>query len=264
MIGAFAVLDLLVSLVTYSGHPLSVIVAYLASGVIAAQAAFLAVLHALGPGPLIRRTLIAWSLGAACVLLWFLGVAIYHRFRMPLEDSRELLASMTLVPFFVLALETPLWLARLTQGWRLAHPDMPTDERVSLGDLFTLTTIAAATLGLAQFSNWLISWGVQDLGLWITRGIACGILAIVGGLLMMHLLWRVLQRREFVAAMLWAIGSSGLLTAVVFISLLLAIQTPWIGLLACGWGIPLGICSVTLCLALERLARSGWLLKTSR
>jgi hypothetical protein len=102
MIGAFAVLDLLVSLVTYSGHPLSVIVAYLTSGVIAAQAAFLAVLHALGPGPLIRRTLIAWSLGAACVLLWFLGVAIYHRFRLPLEDSRELLASMTLVPFFVL------------------------------------------------------------------------------------------------------------------------------------------------------------------
>lgn len=265
--GPIAAIDFLVPLVMsseYIYNPLLMIFVYLALGLILAQAAFLAIAHVLGPGPLTRRTMIAWSLGAVCGLLWALGVAFNYDLGRRSEVARDLLASLGLIPFFVLALQSPLWLARLTWGWRFTHSESQDRDCVSLADLFTLTTIAAATLGLAQFSHWLISWGSQDAALWIWRSVSGGVLAVVGGLQVTPLLWYVLKRRQFSSGMVWAVGGPALFTAVAIAVLLLTMPQSWIASIACGWAIPMVICTVALSHGLEGLGRAGWVLKTSQ
>lgn len=232
-------------------------------GWIGVQAAWLGIAQVFAPGPLWRRSLLAWAFGLLAMSAFASGFLW-----IPEEDAFErrhfsefVLGPMCQIPLLVLASQTPLWLARLTRSWRCVHPRFAADSGNSLGDLFVLTFLAAAALGAAQLGKrlLLIEANVDDF--WIPVGIGCGIFFLVGLLMLLPLVWVMLRWRQW----FWAIGMSLAYPAVVLAAFyfLTRASPPPQGIYP-AISVLLYSFSLGLLLSLSLLRLRGWRLSTTR
>lgn len=168
------------------------LIVYGCFGLMVVQGVLLCVAHVLGAGRLLSRTAFAWGWGALAATAWVGGLLVafaWERWRGP--SFRETAAILCSIPLFALAVQTPLWIAHLVFGWRLARGDEDDSPPISIGDLFALTTLAAATLAVTNLGQFLSR--TRGDSFWPAVGIAWGITAGVSLVFLLPLAWLVLR-----------------------------------------------------------------------
>jgi hypothetical protein len=230
-------------------------------GVALGQGTLLAVAHVLGPGTLWMRSLLAWAGGFAAMGTWYLGYAAADSD--PDMDAVQGISCM--VPFFVLAVESPLWLMRLTRNWRLDHEEATSDSSTSIANLFSVTALVAVTFGLAQIGR---AYLVSEIGsrdwFWPAMGIAWLVLAAASTVLLSPLLIFRMKWRRWDFTLGWAVLFPGIAVHVC-LAIVEFMDARW------NWYrdiMPLGIIATSvssvLWIGLTVLAHGGWFLASAR
>lgn len=122
-------------------------------GAIVAQAGLQSIWFVLAPFGLAQRFLSAASAGLVLFGVFVLGGALYvhcHRGAYPLEYWRFVLWLALSLPLLLLAVQSPLWFARIWLNWRVVHGDQsggcPGETAFGIRHIFAATACVALAL----------------------------------------------------------------------------------------------------------------------
>ena len=190
------------------------------TGFVLGQSGALAVFAVLGSTPLLKRLAICLtlllSLYAAVVVGFYLvsptkplGLTVSHMFRAGFA-----------VPAVFLAVQFPIWVARLWREWRIVYvseENIQSGRQSSVGEMLIVTGMIAVSLSMARLSAEPSS---QDH--WGTILIACAVAAVLSSLTTITTTIAVFGRQGIRSGMFWmtlyaiALGASvGVLPAMV-------------------------------------------------
>jgi len=143
---------------------------YIAMGAILAQAGLLTCGAVFGPGAYWKRLTCFWLGAAMFFVLWAVGFAIVLAERAPNTAIKaEIFLTVLFAPLAALAIQSPLWLFRVYQSWRIVRCDRVGQEKaLAIRDYFVGTAMVACSIGLARqgkppyFSNeqFWAAWGI--------------------------------------------------------------------------------------------------------
>jgi hypothetical protein len=231
-------------------------------GLIVAQGLILSLAQVLGPGTVLRRSLIAWAWGSAAYVSFMIGgLTIWpHPFTW---TWTEFISGWCAFPLIVVTAGAPLWALQFATSCRLTLIGQEHEEPIARGTLFKAQLVLIAALGLA-------SWGPQfekaedPLLRWVQTGLVCGAGMALCLLVTMPLLLAVLQWQSWRLA-LASIAVLMLVFAALFgiYSLSLPVAASWRGMLRVSL-VPLSLAG-GVSLQLWWLHQCGWrLTKPSR
>ena len=145
----------------------------LTMGALISQLAALCALLVFGEFAFWQRLLVVWSVGYGLAMSFVTGIYLADG---PPNFGEVLRVMFCGLPLVALAVQLPLWGARLYCGWRIARPDAAPNQRpLSIGDILSGTAIAAVTVGLVRF---VVDSPGSDSSFWI--GWAIAVPAIAG------------------------------------------------------------------------------------
>jgi hypothetical protein len=184
-------------------------------GCVLAQGCLLAAWLAWSDQPFWRRLRRHWIVAAILYLVWAAGLAVSR----PGEFASASAFIGLSAPLVSFAAQVPLWIARLTFGWRLIRGDRKNDAglaRLSIRDFMKATALIALTLALARLAP---SPDGKELGMvWIIMFVTASAISTITLLPAGALLLRTQSfQRGILFACLYAACWLGILWLVVFV-----------------------------------------------
>ncbi len=158
-------------------------------GMLVSQLAALSAVLVFGEARFWLRLLAVWAVGYGLALSFVAGVILVEGSSNVAEPIRIICCGLPLV---ALAVQTPLWAARLYCGWRIARPGQTAQQRpLSIGDILGGTAVAALTVGAVRF----VAQNPRqaDLGFWIGWGIAVPSIAGISLIAILPVIYFVLR-----------------------------------------------------------------------
>jgi hypothetical protein len=129
---------------------------FVCMGAIGAEGALHAIWCVLAPLRFAKRLAVGVQVGLALYCAWALGLAVVvSRYGQPDGDYWEILViGLACLPLPVIASQSPLWLARIWLGWRVAHRGDPSGgsdvEPFRIRDLLAAIGVVALALSAPQ------------------------------------------------------------------------------------------------------------------
>jgi hypothetical protein len=244
----FAVLDFLaIPMVELSGWKS---LKGLPVGLVGGQLGLLAIWAVLGPQRWIVRLPLTFALALLLLLLLVSGMIFTEEADFVAGATRAVLVA----PLVLLAVQSPLWILRMTLGCRILHAATETDMSSKLSRQFGLSHLLGA-MAVIAIALGLASVGMQDRATWAGMPVNCLLLATWSALSTLPCLWAALVARNK------RFSTSAIVAYVLVATLLVLLVPSALG----GRAPPLGvgltvllICAtpVGLMLALLRLART--------
>lgn len=178
-------------------------IVYCCFGVIAAQPCVLSAWLAWGGGPFWKRLALHWGAAYGLAIVWLIGAVLSEG-----PGDRDVREPLEIVPFSLpllgLAVQLPLWAARVGFGWRLV--DRCADEvlppPLAIRDLMIGTVIVAVSLAAAKLTKGM------DRGSdgWIAWAILASSVAGISLIAVLPIsAWLLRQRRLLMGIVLTAI-----------------------------------------------------------
>jgi hypothetical protein len=132
------------------------VVAYALLGVAAGQFGLLATWAVLGPWPLYRQWFAALAVEIGLLAALFLGISAIADHG-PMSNWKELVQFILACIAIAVAVQLPLWLARLLRGWRLVPRGTDASRlaiesrQLQIRDILIAMTLVAFTLGTLKY-----------------------------------------------------------------------------------------------------------------
>jgi hypothetical protein len=181
-------------------------VVYACFGLIAGQVALVHIGLVFGAEVFWKRFLIAWSCLLAALGMWFLGLTSTLRGNTYYDDRlvENLLRVVCSLPLISLAMQLPLWLARVTLGWKFKRksvanavsPPVDGNTQLTIRGLLVATAFIAVSLGVARFAPQPERDGAMRLDFWVGIGLFGGAAAIAATFCIVPVFAIFAQRRS--------------------------------------------------------------------
>lgn len=178
-------------------------IVYCCFGVIAAQPCVLSAWLAWGGGSFWKRLALHWGAAYGLAFVWLIGAILTEG-----PTDREVREALEIVPFSLpllgLAVQLPLWAARVGSGWRLVDgcADNAPPRPLAIRDLMVGTVIVAVSLAAAKLAKGM-NRGSEG---WIVWAILASSVAGVSLIAVLPIsAWFLRQRRLLMGIVLTAI-----------------------------------------------------------
>ncbi len=192
---------------------------YAAAGPMFAQFGVLPAWLVLADRPYWLRLVLTWAVAILAFATGVLGNAYANwspgqRFR--INDERELMTILLVLPTISLAVESPLWLLRRLFGWRITRQtNGPTKTRkLAIRDIMLATALVAAALALARVAMQLQRSPGDTSSFWAMLGIAVAIGVGASAILLPPVVWFGLGVNNVRLAVLSAVLHAGVLATI--------------------------------------------------
>jgi hypothetical protein len=160
-------------------------------GLVGGQLGLLAIWAVLGPQRWIVRLPVTFALTLLLYLVIVSGMIVTEEADFVAGETRTVLVA----PLLLLAVQSPLWILRMTLGCRILHAATETDASSKLSRQFGLSHLLGATAVIA-IALGLASLGRQDKGTWAELLIPCLLFTTWSALSTLPCLWAALVARN--------------------------------------------------------------------